>query len=136
MISDNEKLTNEDITDVMRTTTTLLNKWGLSQKQKMALLCLRSSSALHRFENEPGVVKLNQDQIMRLSMLMNIHSALRVCFNNPENTYGFIDMRNDNAPFNGQRPIDVATRDIIGLSLTHNAITSMETGIWGSKPLS
>lgn len=42
------------------------------------------------------MMSLSQDQVMRLSLLMNIHGAIRLRFSNPENVYGFMSMMNQN----------------------------------------
>ena len=36
-----------------------------------------------------------------------MHSALRIVFSNPENTYGFMSMKNNNAFFNGATPLSI-----------------------------
>lgn len=120
-----------EIISVIEATMTLLNNWNLTRHQKVLLLGLRSASSLRNFESKPELVAVNRDQIMRMSMLMNIHEAIRVCFKNPENVNGFMSMVNQNPPFNGIRPIDMATRDMLGLTLTYEAIDAMQYGMWG-----
>lgn len=120
-----------EIISVIKATMTLLNNWNLTRHQKALLLGLRSASSLRNFESKPELVALNRDQIMRMSILMNIHEAIRVCFKNPENVNGFMLMVNQNPPFNGIRPIDMATRDMLGLTRTYEAIDAMQYGMWG-----
>ncbi|GAC14498.1 hypothetical protein [Aliiglaciecola lipolytica] len=125
------KMSKAEIISVIKATMTLLNNWNLTRHQKALLLGLRSASSLRNFESKPELVALNRDQIMRMSILMNIHEAIRVCFKNPENVNGFMLMVNQNPPFNGIRPIDMATRDMLGLTRTYEAIDAMQYGMWG-----
>jgi hypothetical protein len=120
-----------EIISVIEATMTLLNNWNLTRHQKLLLLGLRSASSLRNFESKPELVAVNRDQMMRMSILMNIHEAIRVCFKNPENVNGFMSMVNQNPPFNGIRPIDLATRDMVGLTRTYEAIDAMQYGMWG-----
>ena len=125
------KMSEAEIISVIEATMTLLNNWSITKHQKMLLLGLRSNSSLRTLECKPELVVLNREQIMRISILMNIHEAIRVCFKNPENVNGFMSMVNHNPPFNGIRPIDMATRDMLGLTLTYEAIDAMQYGMWG-----
>lgn len=125
------KMSKAEIISVIKATMTLLNNWNLTRHQKALLLGLRSASSLRNFESKPELVALNRDQIMRMSILMNIHEAIRVCFKNPENVNGFMLTVNQNPPFNGIRPIDMATRDMLGLTRTYEAIDAMQYGMWG-----
>lgn len=110
---------------------TTLEKGSCHTKhQKVLLLGLRSASSLRTLESKPELVALNRDQIMRISILMNIHETIRICFKNPENVNGFMSMVNQNPPFNGVRPIDMATRDMLGLIRTYEAIDAMQYGMW------
>ncbi|MEQ3657822.1 MAG: hypothetical protein ABNH21_02580 [Glaciecola sp.] len=125
------KMSKAEIISVIEATMTLLNNWNLTRHQKLLLLGLRSASSLRNFESKPELVAVNRDQMMRMSILMNIHEAIRVCFKNPENVNGFMSMVNQNPPFNGIRPIDLATRDMVGLTRTYEAIDAMQYGMWG-----
>lgn len=58
-------------------------------------------------------VNFSQDQVERISYILNIHAGLSVLFSNPENIYGFMNMVNHNEPFNGTRPIDVICNEKI-----------------------
>jgi hypothetical protein len=108
----------------------LFGKWKLSQQQRMQLLGFTSSSMLHRFENTPEKLATRPDLEMRMSLLLNIHQALRLLFNNPENVYGYMSLVNHNVPFNGQKPLDIASRDIVGLIRVHDALDGMRGGYW------
>lgn len=118
------------IAPVARAINNLFSKWKLNQQQRMQLLGFTSSSMLHRFENTPEKLATRPDLEMRLSLLLNIHQALRLLFRNPENVYGYMSLVNHNVPFNGQRPLDIATRDIVGLIRVHDTLDGMRGGRW------
>jgi hypothetical protein len=102
----------------------ILNKWGCSQNDKISLLDV-SQATLSRMMNQPEKVRLSKDLMTRMSLILNIHQALRLIFNNPENVYGFMSMKNNNPFFNGSRPIDAAKTDVIGLYETFRNIDGL-----------
>ena len=108
----------------------LFEKWQLTQRQRMQLLGFTSTSMLHRFEKEPEKISVRPDLEMRLGLLLNIHQALRMLFSNPDNVYGYLSMDNNNTPFNGQKPIEVACRDFMGLVRVHDTLDGMRGGMW------
>jgi len=118
------------VAPVARAISNLFNKWKVNQKQRMQLLGFTSTSMLHRFENEPETITLRPDLETRLSLLLNIHQGLRLLFSNQDNVYGYISMVNHNIPFNGNKPIDIACKDIMGLVRVHDAIDGMRGGAW------
>ncbi|MFB2773884.1 hypothetical protein [Shewanella xiamenensis] len=87
----------------MRAALLILEKWNCNQQQIQTLLKLPEKY------NNLDIEKVNfsQDQIVRISYILNIHAGLSAFFSNPENIYGFMNMVNHNEPFNGTRPIDV-----------------------------
>jgi hypothetical protein len=61
-------------------------------------------------------VNLDRDQLTRISFVLNIHAALRVIFDNPDNVYGFMRMANHNEFFNGRSPLEVmSTGDMVAV---------------------
>lgn len=94
----------------------LLKKWKLSETQKTAIWgCEIELSA-----------EFDLDELKpRLLYILNIHKELRLLFNNPDNYYGYMTMINNNSPFNGKRPIDLACSGMLGLRDTHEAICSI-----------
>jgi hypothetical protein len=108
----------------------LFKKWGLSQKERMALLGMTSTSMLHRFEVNPEKVSFRPDLELRMSLLLNIHRALRLLFSNPQNVYGYMKMPNHNAPFFGRTPLDMASDDFMGLVKVHDVVDGMRGGMW------
>ncbi|ASF13730.1 hypothetical protein FJD32_007680 [Shewanella sp. LC6] len=93
----------------MRAALLILKKWNCNQQQIQALLKLPEKY------NNLDIEKVNfsQDQVERISYILNIHAGLSVLFSNPENIYGFMNMVNHNEPFNGTRPIDVICNEKI-----------------------
>lgn len=41
-------------------------------------------------------VDVDVDVMQRISLVLNIHSTLRLLFDNPDNVYGFVGMENGN----------------------------------------
>ncbi|MOA48771.1 hypothetical protein D3C78_1715630 [compost metagenome] len=53
--------------------------------------------------------------MQRISVVLNIHAALRLVFDNPENVCGFPSMENRNE-FNGRTPLEImAQGDMVSL---------------------
>lgn len=72
---------------------------------------------------------LDGDQFDRISLIQNIHAALRSIFSHPENLYGFISMKNDNVFFEGRTPLEVMSDGgIQSLRYTYHHIATM--GEW------
>jgi hypothetical protein len=120
----------QQFTHVAEAINNLFEKWGMTQKQRMQILGFTSTSMLHRFEKEPEKISARPDLETRLGLLLNIHQALRLLFSNPENVYGYLSMPNHNPPFNGQKPIEIACRDFMGLVRVHDTLDGMRGGMW------
>lgn len=76
-------------------------------------------------------VGLDSDQMQRISFVLNIHAALRMVFDNPENVYGFVTMANDNHFFNGRTPLEVMSQgDMISLYETYRRIDVLRGSQW------
>jgi hypothetical protein len=85
----------------------ILDKWKCSAEKQQNILQL-SRAAFYKYRNEETkTASLSHDQLTRISYLLNMHSALRIVFTNPDNIYGFMTMKNDNAFFNGVSPLSV-----------------------------
>ncbi len=106
----------------LRTAIAILDKWGASVEQ--ACRILRISRSTHsRAKLQRWSAALDTDQLQRISMVLNVHSALRLIFHNPENVYGFVSMANHNPFFNGRSPLDImAQGDMISLYETFRRI--------------
>src|SRR3546814_17211321 len=108
--------TKDQCTAGLRTAVNVLEKWQASTEQACRILRIsRSTHARAKLRNADWSVSLDPDQMQRVSFILNIHAALRLIFDNPENTYGFAAMPNHNTFFNGRSPLEVmAQGDKIG----------------------
>ncbi|MNY55821.1 hypothetical protein D3C86_1918320 [compost metagenome] len=69
--------------------------------------------------------------MQRISFVLNMHAALRLVFDNPENVYGFAAMANHNAFFNGRTPLEImAQGDMISLYETFRRIDALRGSQW------
>lgn len=101
----------------LRTAVAILDKWGATGEQGEAILRV-SHSTYARAKRKGGLqsVNLDRDQLTRISFVLNIHAALRVIFDNPDNVYGFMRMPNHNEFFYGRSPLEVmSTGDIVAV---------------------
>jgi hypothetical protein len=111
----------------------ILEKWNASVKQACAILRV-SPSTVARAKSVEGTawsINLDSDVMQRISIVLNIHSALRLVFDNPENVYGFPSMKNHNEFFNGRSPLEImAQGDFISLYETYRRIDSIRGAQW------
>ena len=113
----------------LRTALNILAKWKTSTEQAGNILRV-SRSTISRARTEKAV-SLDEDQLKRVSLVLNIHSALRMLFDNPANVYGFMQMENHNEFFNGRSPMDVVQGgDMIALYETFRRIDSLRGAQW------
>lgn len=109
----------------------ILSSWGCSAVQSQQILKL-SKSTYHRFKSSPETTTLNDDQLERISYLLNIHQALRIVFSNPDNVTGFMTMPNHNDYFAGRTPLDVIESGKFGdLYEVAKRIDAFRGGMWG-----
>lgn len=116
----------------LRTAITLLDRWGASGEQGEAILRV-SHSTYARAKREGGLseVTLDRDQLTRISFILNIHAALRILFDNPDNLYGFMKMANHNAFFNGRSPLEVmSSGDFVAVYETFRRIDGLRGAQW------
>lgn len=116
----------------LRAAVTILDKWQASTEQACSILRIsRSTHTRAKLRNAEWSVSLDPDQMQRVSFVLNIHAALRLVFDNPENVYGFPAMANHNEFFNGRSPIDVmAQGDMISLYEAFRRIDSLRGAQW------
>ncbi|MDL0433753.1 DUF2384 domain-containing protein [Marinobacter sp. TBZ242] len=109
-----EMLNQDKATTGLKTAVTILGKWGATAEQGTAILRVSPETYARAQRHDlKWQVSLDEDQLTRISYVMNIHAALRVIFDNPENLYGFMRMANYNEGFDGRSPLEViATGDI------------------------
>ncbi|RKF22312.1 DUF2384 domain-containing protein [Alginatibacterium sediminis] len=84
----------------------ILLSWGSSPQQIQSILKV-SSVIYDQYNSNPESVKLDEEQLIRISYLLNIHQAIRLTFENQENVTGFMRMENGNTFFEGRKPIDI-----------------------------
>lgn len=108
----------------------ILDKWQSTPQQAQEILQV-SKATYYKLKKDSTGVKLSHDQFERLSYILNIHSALRILFNNPENYYGFMRMPNQNPYFNGKTPLEIiATGSFGALYEVHQRIDALRGGSW------
>src|SRR5690606_1035940 len=74
----------------LRAALNVLDKWGAASEQACRILRISRSTYTRAKQRESAwSVGLDSDQLQRISMVLNIHAALRLIFDNPENVYGF-----------------------------------------------
>lgn len=91
----------------------ILTSWGCTTQQVQAILKL-SKSSYHKFKSHPELTKLGDDQMERISHLLNIHAALRMVFSNPQNVSRFMGSANNNDFFAGRAPLEIISSGRFG----------------------
>lgn len=105
----------------------LFEHWKISEAQKIAILDFDSCANLVSFFNSPSTFNWSPALEQRLSLILNIHAKLRLLFSNPNNVYGYMTMVNKNSPFNGRKPIELASQNLEGLNTVYQAISSIDS---------
>ena len=116
----------------LRAALNILDKWQVSSEQACRILRISRSTYTRARQRDPAwSVGLDTDQLQRISMVLNIHAALRLLFDNPDNVYGFPAMANHNAFFNGRAPLEImAQGDMISLYETYRRIDALRGAQW------
>ncbi len=127
-----QAFTKDQCTAGLRAAMNILEKWHATTEQACNILRIsRSTHARARLQGGAWSVALDTDQLQRISFVLNIHAALRLLFDNPENLYGFVSMANQNEFFNGRSPLAVmAQGDMVSLYETFRRIDSLRGGQW------
>ncbi|QWA08864.1 DUF2384 domain-containing protein [Sodalis ligni] len=114
----------------LKTAMSILEKWGSTPEQMQAILQM-SKASFYKLRKDPAAAQLSHDQFERISYLLNIHGALRTLFENPENVYGFMAMKNHTPYFNGQAPLELIGTGHFGtLYEVYKHIDALRGGIW------
>lgn len=109
----------------------ILDKWRASGEQGEAILRVSHSTYARARRSDLAEIKLDSDQLTRVSYVLNIHAALRMLFDNPENLYGFVNMMNHNPYFNGRTPLEIMeSGDFAALYETFKRIDSLRGSQW------
>lgn len=114
----------------LRAAMKIMERWGASRDQMGRILRV-SGSSLARAKAGNETIGLDNDQLDRISYVLNIHAALRLIFDNPDNVYGFVNLPNNNAFFNGRRPLDVISDgSFAALYETFRRIDGLRGAMW------
>lgn len=116
----------------LRAAVAILDKWAASSEQACRILRISRSTYTRARQRDPAwTVALDADQMQRISFVLNIHAALRLVFDNPQNLYGFVALANHNEFFNGRSPLEImAQGDMISLYETYRRIDVLRGGLW------
>lgn len=109
----------------------ILDKWNASPEQQQAILRISRATYFKAKRSDFNAINLDEDQLARVSVILNIHAALRIIFDNPENVYGFMKMTNNNVYFNGRSPLECMGKgDFIAIYETYKRIDSLRSAQW------
>lgn len=116
----------------LRAALRILEKWQASSEQACQILRISRSTYTRARQAEPTrAMALDLDQLERISFVLNIHAALRVIFDNPENVYGFPSLENHNPFFNGRSPLAImAQGDMVSLYEVFRRIDALRGAQW------
>jgi hypothetical protein len=87
----------------------IADKWELTEAQARGLLGGVASSTYHAWKTEPKGRKLDQDTLMRISLVIGIYKALHIYFGQPW-ADRWVTLGNRNSLFSGAAPIDYMLR--------------------------
>jgi hypothetical protein len=85
------------------------DKWGLNESQARGLLGGIASSTFHAWKTQPRGKKLDQDALIRISLVIGIYKALQIYFGKPW-ADRWVVLQNRGSMFAGQAPIDYMLR--------------------------
>jgi hypothetical protein len=83
----------------------IAEKWSLSEEQARGLLGGIVSSTFHAWKSRPEKVRLGQDTLTRISLVLSIYKDLNIYFSKPW-ADRWITLGNRGPMFNGQAPIE------------------------------
>ncbi len=84
----------------------IFDQWRLKGREQMTLLGLTNEKTYYNWKRAPGKAKLTPDLLERASYLLGIYKALQILLPDPVQADQWLSLPNDNALFNGARPID------------------------------
>lgn len=87
----------------------ITDKWGLNEAQARGLLGGIASSTFHAWKTRPRGKRLDQDTLMRISLVIGIYKALNIYFGKPW-ADRWVALANRGPMFAGQAPIDYMLR--------------------------
>ena len=121
------KFSEEQCTAGLTAALNVIDKWKATPEQARSILGIPESTYAYAKKQVQGwSISLDPEQLERISVVLNIHAALRAVFNNPENIYDFPSMENHNDFFNGRSPLEVMAKgDLASLNETLKRIDSL-----------
>jgi len=87
----------------------IAEKWGLTESQARGLLGGIASSTFHAWKSRPGRQRLNQDTLLRISLVVGIYKALHIYFGE-ELADRWVTLGNRGSLFAGDAPINYMIR--------------------------
>ncbi|MFC4672021.1 MbcA/ParS/Xre antitoxin family protein [Seohaeicola nanhaiensis] len=84
--------------------------WGLSEKQRLAVLGQPSRSAFYAWVKKAQAgeaIALPLDTLLRVSAVLGIHKALTILFHDPVQAMVWLKGAHRGLPFSGQAPIEL-----------------------------
>src|SRR5947209_20470072 len=87
----------------------ICDKWRLNETQARGLLGGIASSTFHAWKTQPRGKKLDQDALVRISLVIGIYKALQIYFGKPW-ADRWVVLQNRGSMFAGQAPIDYMLR--------------------------
>ena len=98
------EVTEEEARAMLRAVLNLLDKWRLSQQEKLVLLGAPSERTFQRWR-AGAIGPLPNDTVHRLGDLLGIHKALRYMFTDLARAYAWV--KRPNEAFGGRPALDV-----------------------------
>ena len=93
----------------LRAFVNVMGKWGLSEAQSRGLLGGVASSTFHAWKTNPKGKKLDQDTLMRISLVIGVYKALHIYFGEPW-ADRWVSLENRGPLFGGGTPLDYMLR--------------------------
>ncbi|MFS1286857.1 hypothetical protein ACLRDI_04000 [Pseudomonas piscis] len=104
----------------------ITQKWRATSSQACRILRISSHTYRRVLGGNGDSMRLDVDQLYRMSLVLNIHTALKMTFGNDLNVYRFPSLSNHNDFFNGRTPLEImAQGDFISLYETCRRIQSL-----------
>ncbi|MBA6112382.1 hypothetical protein H4C48_18695 [Pseudomonas asiatica] len=127
MTGANAELTQNQLAVGLRAALRILDGWNATTEQVVSILRISTATRQKISGDSSASVRLDLDQQQRISLVLNIHAALRTAFANQENVQGFPNLENANDFFEGRSPLEVmAQGDMISLYETYRRIEHLQ----------